>query len=415
MLLRARAVLPISRPPIEDGAVLLADERIAAVGRWAELSPRHSGEVVDLGDTILLPGLVNAHCHLDYTDMAGQIAPTRSFTDWIKAIISLKAGWGYGEFAQSWLNGAAMLARSGVTTVLDIESVPELLPELWSSRPLRFFSCLELISIRNRASAAAQLQGAAETIAGWGATAAGVGLSPHAPYSTSSELRRLAAETARQHRWPLTTHVAESAEEFEMFLYQRGPMFEWLRGQRDLADCGHGSPVQLLAREGLLAENFLAVHANYLWAGDAQLLGQHGASVVHCPRSHDYFRHQHFPLETLRAAGVNLCLGTDSLASVGKSSEPPVLDMFAEMRLLAARSSSLAPEFILRMATVNGARALGRAGEIGELTPGALADLIAVPFAGPGADVYEMALQHRGAVSAALVGGKWVVVPALKK
>src|SRR6266481_1800052 len=140
--LRARTVLPISRPPITDGAVLISGDRIAAVGRWRDLSAKFYGKVLDLGEVALLPGLVNAHCHLDYTNMAGQFPPPKLFTDWIKLITTTKAGWGYSEFAESWLAGSKMLARTGTTSVGDIESLPELLPEVWQATPLRVFSFL---------------------------------------------------------------------------------------------------------------------------------------------------------------------------------------------------------------------------------------------------------------------------------
>ena len=113
------------------------------VSRWRDQTVPVGEPVVDLGETVLLPGLVNAHCHLDYTDMAGEIAPTRFFTDWIKTITAAKAGKIYADFAQSWLRGAQMLLRTGTTTVADIEAVPELLPEVWRATPLRVFSFLE--------------------------------------------------------------------------------------------------------------------------------------------------------------------------------------------------------------------------------------------------------------------------------
>src|SRR5438105_15477638 len=116
MLLRSRLVLPISRPPIADGAVLVAGERIACVGRWRDLSGDFSGQVHDFGDSVLLPGLVNAHCHLDYTNMAGQFSPPKLFTDWIKLITTTKSQWSYSDFAESWLVGANMLLRTGTTT-----------------------------------------------------------------------------------------------------------------------------------------------------------------------------------------------------------------------------------------------------------------------------------------------------------
>lgn len=413
MILRARVVLPVCTPPIDDGAVVIAGGRITHVGAWSDVRPGHRGKVCDLGDAILLPGLVNAHCHLDYTDMAGQIAPTKSFTDWIKSIITLKSGWSYADFALSWLNGAKMLLRSGTTTVADIEAVPELLPEVWDSTPLHVISFLELLNIKSRAAAPALVQSAVDCLAALPGSKHRVGLSPHSPYSTTPELQRRAARAARQHRWPVTTHLAESAQEFEMFMYRRGPMFDWLKKQRDNADCGHGSPVMALEKQGLLAANFLAAHVNYLWDNDARILGKHRASVVHCPRSHGFFQHARFPLQQLQQAGVNLCLGTDSLASMGKMrGEKLELNMFSEMRALAAKVSVLSPGDILRMATVNGAQALGRAEKFGVLAPKAQADLIALPCSGKTSDVYETVLHHHGDVSASMIGGRWAIAPS---
>src|SRR5262245_40606068 len=105
MLLRARLVLPVTQPPLENGAVEIRSGLITAVGRWEDLRSRATpAEVVDLGETILLPGLVNAHCHLDYTHMAGMIYPPRTFPDWIKSILALKSGWDYSDYAASWID-----------------------------------------------------------------------------------------------------------------------------------------------------------------------------------------------------------------------------------------------------------------------------------------------------------------------
>src|SRR5262245_6866080 len=127
-ILRARLVLPISRAPIRNGAVLIHGNRIKRVGRWHDLK-KISAPVTDLGEVILMPGLVNAHCHLDYTTMAGTIPPQKRFTDWIKLVTTAKSGWSFSEFAESWLAGTKMLVRTGTTTVGDIEAAPDLLPE----------------------------------------------------------------------------------------------------------------------------------------------------------------------------------------------------------------------------------------------------------------------------------------------
>ena len=417
MILRARVVVPISEPPVENGAVLVSRGRIRAVGAWKDFSrpaPSATGhEVIDLGDVILLPGLVNAHCHLDYTDMAGLLPPPKTFTDWIHLMISAKAQWGYAEYARSWLNGARMLLRTGTTTVADIEVVPDLLPEVWNATPLRVFSFLEMTGIRARREPRAVLREAVEKIASLAHSRCRASLSPHAPYSTLPGLLRLSAREARKRNRRITTHVAESAQEQEMFVHARGAMFDWLkRNERDMTDCGLGSPVAHLARNGVLGANLLAVHANYLSGGDVAMLAKRKASVVHCPRSHFYFKHRRFPLEKLLQAKVNICLGTDSLATVCKTGrEKPELNLFEEMRALARAYPKLPPKKILQMATVNGASALGLAGRVGALSKNALADLIAVPFAGKKAEAFEAAVNFSGPVRAAMIGGQWAIAP----
>jgi cytosine/adenosine deaminase-related metal-dependent hydrolase len=169
--------------------------------------------------------------------------------------------------------------------------------------------------------------------------------------------------------------------------------------------------VQHLERHGLLGANLLAVHANYLHAGDAELLAARGVSVVHCPRSHTYFSHRPFPRTGLERAGVNLCLGTDSLVTVHKRQEQ-VLDLFAEMREFMAHAPGVAPQQVVRMATVNGARALGLAGLAGSLAPGAWADAITVPYRGGAEEAAAAVVHHQGDVAASMIDGRWVLPPA---
>jgi cytosine/adenosine deaminase-related metal-dependent hydrolase len=414
MILRARVVLPVVRPPIEDGVVEISGNCISGVGRWGDRNPAPGQPVLDLGEVILLPGLVNAHCHLDYTDIGGQIPPMRSFTDWIKAITAAKGGLGYADFARSWLRGAEMLLRTGTTTVADIEAVPELLPEVWQATPLRVFSFLELTGVKSRRDPKAILDEALRHIESLPPSRNAAGLSPHAPYSTVPELLRLSASAARQRGCRLATHVAESEPEFEMFVHGRGDLFDWLkRNERDMSDCGSGSPVQHLERLDYLSDNLLAVHVNYLAAGDPERLAGHGVSVVHCPRSHAFFGHRPFPRKDLTDAGTNLCLGTDSLATVAKTRGQPLqLDLFAEIRALASEFPELSPETIVRMATVNGARALSLRGKIGELSENAWADLIAVPFTGKSSNAYEAVVRHVGDVVCSMIDGQWALSPA---
>lgn len=415
MIIRARTVLCLTRPPIEDGAVEIVGACIRNAGPWQQFKSVSRRRVVDLGNVILMPGLVNAHCHLDYTDMAGALPPPKTFLDWIPLITAAKADWSYSDYARSWLNGANMLLRTGTTTVADIEAMPDLLPEVWEATPLRVFSFIEMTGIRARREPADILREADEKLVTLRHPRNGIGFSPHAPYSTRPELLRLTARLARKRRWRVCTHVAESEQEFDMFMHGKGPMHAWLlRNHRDNSDCGLGSPVRHLARHGLLNANLLAIHVNLLARGDAQLLGENHVNVVHCPRSHEYFRHPPFLRQRLARAGANVCLGTDSLATMRKTGRHvPTLDMFEEMRALAAKDATARPEEILRMATVNGARALGLAGKIGEISPGAQADLISIPFSGTKGGIFESVLAHAGPVSAGMIGGRWTLGPAL--
>ena len=409
--LRARVILPVSQPAIEDGAVFISRGRIVAVGRWRDLRRKAPAQTRDLGEVILLPGLVNAHCHLDYTDMAGAIPPPKSFLDWIEAIIALKAGWGYADFAQSWLHGAKQLLRSGCTTVADIEAVPELLPEVWTATPLRVLSFLELISVRRRTRPATLVRQAVQKIRSLLPGRSQAALSPHALYTTNPELLKLARRTSRRAGWPLTMHVAESGPEFGMFCHGRGAMFDWLRKNgRDMTDCGARSPVQQLAHLKLLDPRFLAVHVNHLAPGDAKLLARARAHVVHCPRSHAFFRHAPFPFAELHDAGVNLCLGTDSLASIGKDGRrKPELDLFAELRAFAAQQPGFSPEEFLDLVTRNSAAALGLRGKVGEITRRAHADLLVLRSGAPAESAAEAVVHSVPKISGVMIGGEWAI------
>src|SRR5262249_28821 len=154
------------------------------------------GSALDLGEVALLPGLVNAHCHLDYTHMGGMFPPPKSFSDWLMLITMTKAEWSYSDFAGSWLEGARMLLRTGTTAGGDIEMVPELLAEVWEATPLGVFSFLEMTGVKARRAPRAVLQEVLDTVAELAPSRCATGLSPHSPYATLPELLRLSADCA---------------------------------------------------------------------------------------------------------------------------------------------------------------------------------------------------------------------------
>lgn len=402
--------MPRAGSVIENGAVRLRGDKITEAGRFGDILPEVGEAVVDMAEQVLMPGLVNAHCHLDYTRMAGMIPPRKSFTEWIGAMNALKASWTVQDFRTSWIEGACSLVRTGTSTVADIECQPELPLMVWGQTPLRVRPFFEIIGIKQDrlpdVIMADALNRYRDAIAQHPNV---VGLSPHAPYSTTPGLMRLAAQVARKHRWPLMIHVAESSEEYDMFMQAEGPLYEWLKSQRDMSDCLDTSPVQHLANLGVLGKDVIATHANYLGREDAEMLARHGVSVAHCPRSHRYFKHRAFPFEQLSSAGVNICLGTDSLATVETApQEPTELNMFSEMREFATEHTLVSADRIFQMATQNGARALGLEGQAGEITPGAWADLVALSGPCEINEVFEFIVNYQAKPSAVMIGGQWV-------
>jgi cytosine/adenosine deaminase-related metal-dependent hydrolase len=286
-----------------------------------------------------------------------------------------------------------------------------LLPDVWDSTPLRVISFLELTGVRSKRDPRDILDEALEKISSLNHPRCAATLSPHAPYSTSPELLRLCAHAAQDKNLRLAVHVAESDQEFEMFAHARGEMFDWLKKNgRDNSDCGLGTPLQHLERNGLVGENLLAIHANYLEETDFDLLTGQDVTVVHCPRSHKYFQHREFPLEKLLRANVNVCLGTDSLATVAQNGKEELeLNLFHEMQLFARANPALPPQTILKMATINGARALDLAGKVGELSGGAFADIIAIPFSGKISAAADAVVNFSGPVRASMIGGSWAI------
>ena len=409
MICRARILLPLRGEPIVNGAVIAKNGCITAVGPWADLSKIAQEPPVDFGDAILLPGLINAHCHLDYTLMAGKLPAQKSFADWIKGIVALKAGWCDNDFYQSWISGAQQSLAGGVTTLADIEAIPALISRTRGCTPLRVLSFAEVIGLRPDISPCQLLEKILNATEGDDPSQLLYGLSPHAPYTTTAQLLQECGRLACQHHWLLTMHISESREEYEMFMVQRGPLHDWLRNQRSMKDCDHGSPLQFIYNQGIINPGFLAVHMNYLGPEDIQILARQPMSVAHCPRSHDYFQHQPFPYDMLKKVGVNICLGTDSLASTKSSfKDPAKLDLFAEMRTFRKFHPNVDPETIIRMATVNGAQALRLERVAGQLSEGFDADMIAIPYSGAVENAYESVLEHRGPVLASIRNGRWI-------
>lgn len=398
MILRAKLVVPMSQPPIDDGAVAVEGDTIVAVGKASELA---GGEVRDLGEVALSPGLINAHCHLDYTGMVNQVEWRGSFIEWILQLVALKQLQSEKDYLAAVKTGLQQLLNWGTTTVVNVESFPALIDQ-FGDTPLRVVWCLELIDFTRADTPQDIAQRALDFIAA--RPDLNLGLSPHALYTASGKLYQLAADYAAARNIPLTTHLAESEEEEDMIRRGTGHMYDYfIRAGRDMSDCKRIGPVQLLAEYGALGPNCLAAHANCLTPLDVKLLGETGTHVVHCPKSHRFFKRDTPLLGSFQASEVNVCLGTDSMAS------NDTLNMFAEMQELARTFPRMSAEEILTMATLNAARALNRSDKLGTVAPGAWADLIAVPLDGTVVDPYEAVVFAERPVSFSMIGGKVVV------
>jgi cytosine/adenosine deaminase-related metal-dependent hydrolase len=395
MIIRARTVVPMTGDPIENGAVMVNGNKIAGVGRFDDIRRHHRADVLDLGESVLLPGLINAHCHLDYTALRGKISPHQSFADWIRAINAEKARLSAQDYIDSIKAGFAEAQRFGTTTLANLTAFPKLIAAI--KEPVRTWWFGELIDVRNPDQADEIVEEAVEHLS----SAIHWGLAPHAPFTASARLYARCEEIARRHNALLSTHLAESSDEMLMFRDETGPTFDFLKSiGRPMDDCGRETPVSRFLRMRTIDDRWIIAHLNELDAGDFDLLrAAPKFHIAHCPRSHRFFQHAPFELQRLRALGFNIALGTDSLASNSD------LSLFAEMRELLRKNPSVSPKVTLEMVTTNGAAALSQRDAIGCLTPGAHADMIALPASAAG-DVYENIVSFSGSVPWIMVNGE---------
>ncbi len=390
-LYRGRCLIPMTGPAINDGGLAIRGSEVIAVGSWDELQTEHSGALrKDLGEVIIMPGLINAHCHLDYTMMKGALFGDGTFSAWIQRLNAMRRSLDQSDYLDAIALGLRELQTWGCTTVFNIESFPELVPFLPEAR-IRVWWFLEVMDIRSRLSSAESLAGAIRFFEKAEGKGGGFGISPHAPYTVSRDLYELSALYAEKYRLPLCTHLAESKEEIDMFVAGEGPLHAFLRSiGRQMDDCRGLTPIQMLLGTSLLPKGSLLVHMNHLGRGDRELLRQSAGSypVVHCPRTHAFFDREPFELNFFQESGIPLLLGTDSLASNED------LNMFSEMRAMSDSFPELNPAELMLMTTKNPAAAIGRAGRLGELSPGSIADFIAVQDHGGTGTPYERLLAN---------------------
>lgn len=382
----ARWVLPVATPPIPDGGVLVAgDGTIAAVGPREALTPTEETEVVELGEAILLPGLVNVHAHPDLAMYRGALEDL-PFRAWIMRLVgSRRAALDLDDYRTAALWTAVEAVRAGMTTVAATESSAASL-HAFREAGLRGIVYQEVFGPDPAQADAsmAELRERLNELLPLETELVRVGISPHAPYTVSDELYRAATRLALDRGLPMALHIAESSAERALVIEGEGDFAPGLRARGIPLGARGRSPIEMLDNLGVLDARPLLIHCVDLDEEDIARMARAGCAVAHCPIANARLGHGIAPVVALRAAGVTVGMGTDSVGSNNR------LDLLEEARVasLLQRASrrdhaALSGEEMLRLCTIDGARALGLDEKIGTLEPGKDADLCAVSLAAP--------------------------------
>jgi aminodeoxyfutalosine deaminase len=383
---QARWVVPVEGPLLANGAVVVAGDRIAALGpaamirALAQTGGLGQGPVqhYDHGQGAIIPALVNSHLHLEFSALRSTIAPQPSLPAWLEAAMGSIITVPPAQLDQGVRAGIAAMRRFGTVLAAEVSNTGRSLPWLTASGLdfHYFYECLgfDLLQEGSLADDFPFLnRPECERLP--------VSAAAHAPYSVSAPLFRRIKDWNRARQRPTSVHLAESWEEIHFLRYGRGP-FQRLLARRgrwydSFAPPGC-SPAVYLDQLGFWAEPALAVHGVWLEAPDRELLARRGVCLALCPRSNLHTGAGFPDLTALQQAGVKLALGTDSLAS------SPDFNLFQEMQVLLARFPEVPGPDLLAMATINGAVALHRAQDLGSLSVGKKAALLFLPLA-PGA------------------------------
>ena len=375
VLLRAAWVCPIAAPPRHDGWVHVVDGRITAVGAGHDTPP--AGRVLDLGPVALLPGLVNAHTHLELSWLRGRVAPSPDFLAWVGQLMALRQSFERADDPAVMAPIAAAIAEmraSGTVAVGDVANAlvtPHALAE--AGLPAVVFHELMGFRVTDGARVVAEAVARHAVL-----SSADVRLvpAPHAPFSVSDALFLAIRDAVRASPRPLTSvHVGESPAEVELLLTGGGPWRDRLialgawRDDWQAPGCG---PADHLCDLGVIAAGTLVVHGVQLTDRELARIAAIGATLVTCPRSNHWVGVGWPPLRRFLEAGVRLAVGTDSLASVSD------LNLFSELAAMRVLAPEAPARQLLAAATQGGAEALGLGGELGAIVPGRRAAVIAV-------------------------------------
>lgn len=389
--LKARWVFPVDRSPIENGLVEFADGIIVEVR-----AARPHEEAIDCGDAAILPGLVNAHAHLEFSQLSQPLEPALPFTSWIRSLMAYRRQT-FGTDAKAKLtaltNGWREAALSGTTLIGDIAT------DGWSATAFdgvgpRIVGFRELIGVRTetisrQVELAQQWLSEGATVNTTKHTPIHRSLSPHAPYSVAPDLLKRLVELAKQSGSTVAMHVAETRAELELLWSGTGELAEMLRSFGAWPDAGLPTrmrPLDIL-KELADAPRALIVHGNYLTDDEIDFVAERpNLAVVYCPRTHEFFQHEPHPWQRLLERHANVALGTD-----GRGSNPD-LSLWNELVFLRNRFMDVSPRKLLELGTLDGARALGLHHNCGSLTIGKRADfaIVSLPQCESASDPHEL-------------------------
>jgi len=387
MRLRAQWVLPVSSDPIENGEVIVEEDRIVEVRQQAE---QVSGdEVVQFGEAILMPGMVNVHAHLEYTGLRGHVEKAPFFT-WLRALIELKMQTPPEKWLEFAKQGVAECLASGITTVSDNTDSGGTVEALAQSG-LRGRVYQEVFSLGSDQTDEqileelnTKLENHHKTLKKWEAgKRVCLGISPHAVYTVRDSLMRKLAVLSKEQKIPLSIHAAESSSEVTLTRSGSGEFADMFKERGVHYTIPRMNPIEYLHTTGIMSEHTQLVHCVRADAHEVKMIADTGCSVAHCPRSNAKLLSGIMPLQEMLRLGVRVGLGTDSVVSSGS------FDMFEELRcamwLQRAGRHALVPDANgwVRMATLGGAEALGMESEVGSLEPGKKADLCVVDITRP--------------------------------
>ena len=373
LLLKSRYLLKDPSTVIDDGAVLIDDGKVKFAGCANDISSHESCQIVDLGNSAIVPGFVNTHTHLDLTHLHNFIKYNGDYTEWIRQLVNAKKEWTESEYLSSIRSGIKSSLESGTTTVADITRNGLALEELQKSN-IRKTLFYELIDF-NPDSAESTIDNFKNIIGNVKQNdLLSIGIFPHAPYTVSEELYRISKTVSDELGLSIATHISETIDEANFLTRGAGNFVSLLKDFDMLKDWKPPGlrPVNYMKNIGFLENGCILVHCNYLKGEEVDHIEESNSTIVFCPRSHKYFRHKDHPFYMLGNRDINVALGTDSLASNDSLS---ILD---EMKYIYTQHKTSKPQDILYMGTIAGATALRLDNKIGKLEEGYDADIAVI-------------------------------------